>query len=88
MALQIDRQITNALGEKSTFTAYIRLQDLTVRKNDASAVFKVLTQDQSKMVDEVFHNFEHDVASSANNIWSQAYEKLKELSEFSEAVDV
>lgn len=88
MAILADRTVTGRLGEDVTFRAYIRLQDVIATKDTLSATFKILKEDRSMIVDSVLLNFEHDVSSDADNVWTQAYNKLKEMPEFSNAEDV
>lgn len=85
MALQKNFKITkkNFLGELVAVNAYCKIESISGTKNSIQVEYKVYVEQE--VVDQKFCNFQPDL--NGKNFIAQAYEHLKTLPEFADAID-
>lgn len=87
MALSKTLSLTNNFGQQSSLDCYIKVNEVRSSKTNAVANYSIMSNDKSKVYESNDIVFNSDVALDAPNIWTQAYQALKNTDMFKDAVD-
>jgi hypothetical protein len=89
MALEKDITLKNNFSEDSFFeSAYIQVAEISGTKKLINAVIFIKKQDRVNVLEQRVVSFVPSVSNTSQNFIKQAYEHLKTMDEFSNALDV
>ena len=87
MALSKKLVLIDNFGGQTAYDCYVRINEVRSSKTNAVAKYSIMSADQSKVYETKDIDFEVSVALDALNIWTQAYQALKALPMFENAMD-
>lgn len=87
MALTKQIEVQDGLGNMVDFEAYIKVSYVSTAKETGSFQISYINKNNGLVVKEEDILFSPDFSDTGLNIWKQAYEHLKTLPEFADAVD-
>lgn len=87
MAIKKTMLLTSNLGDQVEVDVYVRIMEIRATKGQGVAQFNVMKADKSRTIETWDVVFAPDVSEEAPPMWSQAYDAIKALPEFHDAVD-